>query len=610
MSDYQYDSISNTYRLEPDTQNFSLADVNEHRPNAGVTGNAHDNVLTGDAENNALDGGEGADTLEGGLGDDTYFVDNTDDMVIEAAGGGQDIVISFASYTLSDDVENLVLQGMDPLCGTGNTLGNTIIGNGRSNLLEGRGGDDRLLASDGDDTLDGGEGTDRLEGGTGNDTFLVDDAGDVIVENAGEGEDRVVASISHELGDHVEQLTLVGSQSLSGIGNGLDNRIVGDRGDDTLEGGFGNDTLSGGAGNDILNGDDGSDTVVFTGTRENYIVTRNADGSFTVVDTRLGGDGEDTLTGIEFIQFAGSSIDLSGAADPPSGLKLADSTDDVPVVEGATEIGALTADQSGITWSFDTTAEGGGDADGMFVIDQNGQVTVAPGKVLNYDSAQAVRSYTIHIVASDGHGGETKKAFTINVANDPSDDNLAPTGLTLSIHLNESATSVTVGTLSATDPDGDALTYALVDENGNDVSATSEFAIRPITSGAGVIGYNLVTKAGIQVTADETRDIWVKVDDGKGGTATQKFIVTIKDVPAPVNHTPTDISLSNASVQEGAARGTLVGLLSVTDPNEGDSFTFSLADERFEVSANGRLLVRTVPSSTTRRHRHIKSGSG
>ncbi|MBF9197510.1 calcium-binding protein [Microvirga terrestris] len=591
MGGYQYDSFWNTYRLEPDTQSLSLLDIPGAQVNAGITGNALANVLSGNAENNALDGGGGADTLSGGQGADTYYVDDENDVVIEAAGEGQDIVLSYASHTLSDEVEALVLQGMEQLRGTGNALDNTIIGNGNGNLLEGRGGDDNLIAWDGDDTLDGGEGADSLNGGRGNDTCVVDDEGDRIIESAGEGEDTVIASIDYTLGDNLEHLRFAGAQSLIGIGNGLDNRLTGADGSDTLEGGIGNDTLSGGAGNDVLVGGDGIDTAVFTGTRGNYSIIENADGSFTIVDTLLGGDGVDELTGIEFIQFADSTLGLVAAPKPPSDLKLAGSTGTISVMEGETGIGALTADQSGITWSFDTSAEGGGDAGGMFVIDGSGQVKVAPGKVLNYDGVQAIRSYTIHVIASAGQGIETTKAFTINVANDPSDDNRAPTGLTLSFHVNESAASVTVGTLSATDPDGDILTYTLVDENGADVSSTSAFAVRPVTNGAAVTRYELVTKGGIQVSADETRNIWVKVDDGQGGSAIQKFVVIIKDVPVPVNHAPTDIGLSQATVQEGAVNGTFIGQLSATDPDGGDSFAFSLADERFEVTKDGRLSV-------------------
>ena len=36
----------------------------------------------------------------------------------------------------------------------------------------------------GNDTLDGGAGADKLIGGTGNDTYVVDNTGDIITENA------------------------------------------------------------------------------------------------------------------------------------------------------------------------------------------------------------------------------------------------------------------------------------------------------------------------------------------------------------------------------------------------------------------------------------------
>jgi len=42
--------------------------------------------------------------MSGGLGDDTYIVDNSSDIVIEAAGEGTDLVLVSASYTLSSNV--------------------------------------------------------------------------------------------------------------------------------------------------------------------------------------------------------------------------------------------------------------------------------------------------------------------------------------------------------------------------------------------------------------------------------------------------------------------------------------------------------------------------
>jgi len=42
----------------------------------------------------------------------------------------------------------------------------------------------------------------------GRDTYIADNAGDVVVENAGEGVDNVQASVSYTLSDNVENLTL------------------------------------------------------------------------------------------------------------------------------------------------------------------------------------------------------------------------------------------------------------------------------------------------------------------------------------------------------------------------------------------------------------------
>jgi Ca2+-binding RTX toxin-like protein len=106
-----------------------------------------------------------------------------------------------------------------------------------------------------------------MMGGLGNDTYVVDNPGDRVIENPGEGIDIVESHSDYELQAEVEILILKtmdsGAQVFKGIGNALNNILVGNIGDNELQGKDGNDTLAGGGGNDTLLGGQGNDTYVF-----------------------------------------------------------------------------------------------------------------------------------------------------------------------------------------------------------------------------------------------------------------------------------------------------------------------------------------------------------
>lgn len=93
-------------------------------------------------------------------------------------------------------------------------------------------------------TLKGGLGADTLEGLGGNDLYLVDNPDDVVLEGKGAGIDSVVSTVSYRLPQHVENIRLTGKDSIDGLGNELDNVLVGNAGNNVLDGGEGIDTVS------------------------------------------------------------------------------------------------------------------------------------------------------------------------------------------------------------------------------------------------------------------------------------------------------------------------------------------------------------------------------
>jgi Ca2+-binding RTX toxin-like protein len=221
-----------------------------------LTGNGFNNTLVGNTAANQINGGAGADAMYGYGGNDTYFVDNSGDLVVDIAGGGNDTIITTINYTLvaGSEIELLRTTGSATTYAvnlTGNEFNNTIVGNSAANIINGGGGADTLYGYGGDDS------------------YYVDNPGDVVVETAGNGTDTIFASLNYTLaaGISVEQLRTFGSSTTNPVnlsGNEIDNTIVGNAAANTLHGGGGNDSLWGYGGNDTLFGDPGNDQFVIT----------------------------------------------------------------------------------------------------------------------------------------------------------------------------------------------------------------------------------------------------------------------------------------------------------------------------------------------------------
>lgn len=193
-------------------------------------GGAGNDKLFGDDGADWLDGHAGTDVLTGGKGNDRYFLRQGDnDTVVELADsaveGVDRVDFTGTSYTLAANVEDLYLSGG---YGTGATLSgnadnNRITALGGNDTIYGKDGNDTIYGGDGADTVDGGNGNDsiyggngndtllggadndyldgeagadRMTGGLGDDTFVVDDAGDLVIEGLNEGIDTVYSGIA------------------------------------------------------------------------------------------------------------------------------------------------------------------------------------------------------------------------------------------------------------------------------------------------------------------------------------------------------------------------------------------------------------------------------
>jgi Ca2+-binding RTX toxin-like protein len=168
----------------------------------------------------------------------------------------------------------------------------SITGSAGADWLGGFAGNDTISGGAGNDVLDGGAGNDRLvggagndtmRGGAGNDTYVVDSGSDVVSElgTVSSTSDLVQSSVTWSLDKTgntlVERLTLTGTNTIDGTGNGLANTITGNTAANSLIGGAGNDSLIGGAGNDTLTGGTGNDSMVGGDGNDTYVVDSTSD---------------------------------------------------------------------------------------------------------------------------------------------------------------------------------------------------------------------------------------------------------------------------------------------------------------------------------------------
>ena len=161
----------------------------------------------------------------------------------------------------------------------------------------------------------------------------------------------------------------------------------------------------------------------------------------------------------------------------------------------------------------------------------------------------------------------------------------APTDIALSNSsvVENAPIGTLVGALSTTDADSwDTFTYTIVSGSGFSID-----------------GNLLRTSQSFNYESQSSATVRIRSTDSSGFYTEKDFTIQITNA----NDAPTDISLSSAAAVRGAAIGTLVGTLTTTDEDVGDTFSYSLVygfgeNYLFSISGNQVLTAAVFDGST------------
>lgn len=261
---------------------------------------------------------------------------------------------------------------------------------------------------------------------------------------------------------------------------------------------------------------------------------------------------------------------------------IADKTPTFEVDEnalGGVEVGSISVyDDDGDVLSYSIEAVDADGADTIFVIDADGKITVKADSTIDYEKNQA---YEIRVIVSDGKTPELKDTaiVTINVGDVNEKPEIADANFTPE---ENAANGSVVGAVVASDPDiknpkFSTLTYTIIESNS------------PFKMDGNVI--KVADKSKLDYETNPTFVVHVRVTDGSlADTAT--VTISLKDMPEPpkfTDKTPT------FAVDENSPAKTLVGTVSATDVDDGETLIYSLVDpsDKFVVDpATGKITVK------------------
>lgn len=251
-------------------------------------------------------------------------------------------------------------------------------------------------------------------------------------------------------------------------------------------------------------------------------------------------------------------------------------TNNVPAVSATPTVGSPNPNTGIVTGTL-----GASDADGdtltFKATPKKGTITISAGGEFTYTPTAAARAAatkanapasakqeTFTVTVTDGFGGTTTKSVTVAIA--PAGHvNGAPTNLVVDTGNPDSNTGIVTGTLRATDPDGDALTYSAPTTSTGGATVTVNATTGTFTYTPSPTQRHAAAASDTPVTDTFT----VRANDGLGGTSTTAVNVVV----SPANQAPTGGTVTGLTTN--TTTGVVTGAVTGVTDNDGDTLTFS-----------------------------------
>lgn len=249
-------------------------------------------------------------------------------------------------------------------------------------------------------------------------------------------------------------------------------------------------------------------------------------------------------------------IDVVNINDAPTAINLSSSlvNENNTLNSVVSFLSAIDVDPNE-TFTYALVAGTGDTDNGSFSVLNNQLIA---GQVFDFETQDTFR---IRLRVTDGAANVYEQAMLIRII----DVNEAPSDLSISsdsIAENLAINSI-VGTLSTTDQDGNqTFSYSFDPVAGNDNAFFN------------IVGNSLRSKAIFDFETLPTYVICIQARDQGGLTFTKQFIIRITDA----NDNPSDVLLSNNSVDENQAIGAFIGKFTAADVDQGSTFSYSLVN--------------------------------